>query len=109
MPTVPLACAGCSLKASAKTTKQVRSELNRLPGSHSPSFLFNRNVIVHNECIALKLYGFIIVKQIQDTVRVKHSQRFALMKTTQKTFRRICVDLIFSKILCFTLLQKNQK
>jgi len=66
MPTVPHARAVCSLKATAETTKYEPLSLNRLPASRFPSFPFNRNAIVHNECVALKLYGFIIVKQIQD-------------------------------------------
>lgn len=45
----------------------------------------------------------------RSTVRVKYSHKdFALMKTTQKTFLRICVDLILSKFLCFTFLWKSQ-
>lgn len=61
MPTGPHACAVCSLKATAELqSKQEPRSFNRLPASHSPSFPFTRNVIVHNECVALKLYASLL-------------------------------------------------
>lgn len=47
------------------------------------------------------------MKEIQvPSVRVKHSQKFASVKTTQKTFLRICVDLIFGKFLFYISYRK---